>query len=164
MPAAEVNLERRAELAILIGLQAAGKTTFYRQVLAETHVHVSKDDFPNARNRQRRQLRVIAESLAAGQDVAVDNTNPSPAQWQPLVELARAHGARVVGYWFPPDPTATLRRNATRPKASRVPDVGIHDTLGRLRRPRPTDGFDELHTVRFDGNGGFETHRWTETD
>ncbi|SDQ22874.1 ATP-binding protein [Actinopolyspora saharensis] len=152
------------ELAVLIGLQASGKTTFYQRVLAETHVHVSKDNFPNARNRQRKQLRLIAEALAAGRNVAVDNTNPAPEQWHPLVERARTHRASVVGYWFPPDPTATLRRNATRPESSRVPEMGIHDTLGRLRRPHPSDGFDQLHTVRFDGNGGFDVRRWTETD
>jgi predicted AAA+ superfamily ATPase len=33
------------EVAILVGLRAAGKTTFYRQTLAATHEHVSKDTF-----------------------------------------------------------------------------------------------------------------------
>jgi hypothetical protein len=37
------------EVAILIGLQASGETTFCRQVLARDHVVVSKDAFPNAR-------------------------------------------------------------------------------------------------------------------
>ncbi|SDM68248.1 AAA family ATPase [Allokutzneria albata] len=150
------------EVAILIGLQASGKTSFYRAVLAATHEHVSKDAFPNARRRQARQLRLIGEALDAGRDVVVDNTNPSSEEWQPIMTVARARGARVVGYWFPPDPVASLERNALRDTKTRVPDVGLYATLKRLRRPRAEDGFDELLTVRFDGRGGFHVESFEE--
>lgn len=145
----------RVEVAVLIGLQASGKTTFCRQHLAQTHVHVSKDNFPNARNRQRRQLRLIADALSAGRDVAVDNTNPSAAEWAPLIEVARKHGAAVTGYWFPPDPAVSITRNAARPPKTRVPDVGMYATLKVLCRPARADGFDQLWMVRPDGNGDF---------
>jgi predicted kinase len=143
------------EVAVLIGLQASGKTTFYRRHLAQTHVHVSKDDFPNARNRQRRQLRLIADALSAGRDVAVDNTNPSVAEWTPLIEVAREHGAAVTGYWFPPDLAVSVARNAVRPPKTRVPDVGMYATLKVLRRPARADGFDQLWMVRPNGSGDF---------
>ncbi|GAA5192778.1 hypothetical protein GCM10023322_53080 [Rugosimonospora acidiphila] len=146
----------RVELAILIGLQASGKSTFCRRYLAPSHVVVSKDDFPNARHRQARQLRLIDEALAAGRRVAVDNTNPSPYEWRPLIELARAHGATALGYFFPPDLIGSLARNAAREGRARVPDVGLHATAKRLRRPLPGDGFDRLYVVRFDGTGGFD--------
>jgi hypothetical protein len=61
----------------------------------------------------------------------------------------------VVGYWFPPDPAAAAARNAARDERTRVPDVGLYATLGRLRRPRLADGFDRLFVVGFDGAGGF---------
>lgn len=141
---------------MLVGLQASGKTTFYRQRLAGTHVHVSKDAFPNARRPQRRQMRMIDEALAAGHDVVVDNTNPSPAEWAPVIAAARAHGARAVGYWFPPDLPASLTRNSAREGRIRVPDVGLYATIKILREPTTADGFDEVHTVRFDGDGGFD--------
>ncbi|MEC3981139.1 ATP-binding protein [Amycolatopsis sp. H20-H5] len=143
------------EVVILIGLQAAGKTTFSRQVLGG-HEQVSKDHFPKARNRQRRQLRLIADALEAGRDVVVDNTNPSAEEWRPIVEVARAAGARVVGYWFAPDPVGSLERNALRDAETRVPQVGMYATLKRLRQPVRDDGFDELFEVRFDGAGGFD--------
>ncbi|WP_220505764.1 ATP-binding protein [Microbispora sp. H10830] len=154
-PGAEDAAMTSREVAVLVGLQASGKTTFYLQRLAATHAHVSKDNWPNARHRQRRQLRVIAETLEEGRNVAVDNTNPSPEEWGPLVVAAKEHGARVVAYWFPPDLTASLDRNARRPGRARVPEVGIHATVKRLRRPRPSDGFDAVHTVIFDDRGGF---------
>ena len=150
------------EVAILIGLQGAGKTTFYRQVLAGTHEHVSKDDFPRARNRQRRQMRLIDDALSAGRNVAVDNTNPSPQEWRDLIAAARRHGARVVGYWFEPDLVGSLERNAARGGRSRVPDVALYATAKRLRRPRLADGFDELYAVRPDGAGGFEVRPLSE--
>jgi hypothetical protein len=122
------------ELAILIGLQASGKSAFYQQALSSTHVHVSKDNY----------------------------TNPSPEEWRPLIEAARRHGARVVGYWFVPDVPGSLERNAARTGKARVPDVGLYTTLKRLRRPRRSDGFDELYVVRFDGKGGFDVQPLAE--
>jgi predicted kinase len=145
----------RVEVAVLIGLQASGKTTFYRRHLAQTHVHISKDNFPNARNRQRRQLRLIADALSVGRDVAVDNTNPSAAEWTPLIEVARNLGAAVIGYWFPPDLAVSMARNAVRSPKTRVPDVGMYATLKVLRRPSRADGFDQLWMVRPNGGGDF---------
>ncbi|GGP82903.1 ATP-binding protein [Saccharothrix coeruleofusca] len=144
-------------LVILVGLQASGKTTFYTRHLAATHLHVSKDLWPRARHREARQRRAVAEGLAAGRSVAVDNTNASPEERAGLVALGRAAAVPVVGYWFPPDPAGSLRRNAARPGRARVPEVGLFATLKRLRPPTFDEGFDELHEVRFDGAGDFTT-------
>ncbi|MEV3987457.1 ATP-binding protein [Streptomyces sp. NPDC049837] len=145
------------EIAVLVGLQAAGKSTFYEQHLAGSHLLVSKDLFPrSARNKQQRQMRLVEAGLSAGRSVAVDNTNPSPEEWGPLVAAGRSHGAAVTAYWFPPDLLASLWRNAAREGRQRVPDVGVRATHKRLRRPSPSDGFDTVVEVRFDGRGGFE--------
>ncbi|MEV4441509.1 ATP-binding protein [Streptomyces sp. NPDC049577] len=144
------------ELVVFVGLQGSGKSTFYARAYAGTHALVSKDLFRNARHRQRRQMRLIEEALADDVCVVVDNTNPSPAEWEPLIAAGRAHGARVVACWFPPDPAGSLARNAARQGRERVPDAGVYATLRRLRRPRRSDGFDAVHEVRLDGHGGFE--------
>ncbi|WP_235033093.1 ATP-binding protein [Streptomyces sp. WAC05374] len=144
------------EIAVLVGLQAAGKSTFYEQHLAGSHLLVSKDLFPrSARHKQRRQMRLVEAALAAGRSVAVDNTNPSPEEWDPLVASGRSHGAAVTAYWFPPDLAGSLRRNAVREGRGRVPEAGVRATHERLRRPSPADGFDTVVEVRFDGRGGF---------
>ncbi|MEU5079524.1 MULTISPECIES: ATP-binding protein [Streptomyces] len=147
----------QADLVVLVGLQASGKSTFYARCLSDRYELVGKDLFPRgARNKQARQMRLVTEHLAAGRPVAVDNTNPSPQEWAPLVAAARAHGATVTAYWFPPDVPGSLRRNAARESRGRVPDVGVLATLKRLRRPSVADGFDAVHEVRFDGRGGFD--------
>ncbi|MEU7413218.1 ATP-binding protein [Streptomyces sp. NPDC042638] len=145
------------DLAVLVGLQASGKSTFCARCLSDRYELVSKDRFPRgARNKQDRQMRLVEGCLAAGRPVAVDNTNPSPEEWRPLVAAAKAHGATVTAYWFPPDVAGSLRRNARREGRDRVPDAGVLATLKRLRRPSVADGFDAVHEVRFDGMGGFE--------
>ncbi len=142
-------------VAVLVGLQASGKTTFCQQVLGSRFAVVSKANFRNARHPQQRQMHLIEEALSAGRDVVVDNTNPSPKEWVPLVEAARAHGARAVAYWFPPDLAGSTQRNAARPERARVLMAGLRATLASLRRPQVRDGFDEVRVVEFDGAGGF---------
>jgi len=39
------------ELVVFTGLQASGKTSFYRHHLADTHAHVSKDAWPTRATR-----------------------------------------------------------------------------------------------------------------
>lgn len=136
------------ELVILIGLPASGKSTFCRERLVTTHAWVSKDHFPNAKNRERRQQRLIVEALAAGRSVAVDNTNPRAEDRAPLIALGRTHGARVVGYFFASRVEESQARNALREGRARVPDIAIFSIAGRLTRPSPDEGFDALHFVR----------------
>src|SRR5262249_39546183 len=80
------------ERVIFIGLQASGKSSFYRARFAQTHTVVSKDLMRNNKNRDRRQLQLIAEAFAAGRSVVVDNTNAAASDRQPLIEIARARG------------------------------------------------------------------------
>jgi predicted kinase len=137
-----------AECVILIGLPAAGKTSFYRERFAGTHDHVSKDLLRNTRTPERRQEQLMAESLSSGRSVVVDNTNASAATRAPLIRLARAHGAQVIGYYFPTDAGAALRRNRVREGRERVPDVAIFAVRKRLEPPSVAEGFDRLFTVR----------------
>jgi len=136
------------ECVILIGLPASGKSTFFRQRFAGTHDHVSKDLLRNNRKPQRRQEHLIAESLAAGRSVVVDNTNPSTAIRGPLIALARRYGAEVSGYFFMTDAGDALRRNRARQGRERVPDVAIFTVRKRLEPPTLSEGFDRLFTVK----------------
>lgn len=143
------------ELAILVGLQGSGKTTFYRERLAATHDHVSKDLMPHVRRRAERQLELVDAALAAGRSVAVDNTNPARADRAALVAAARARGARVVVYVMQTAVRDALARNRGREGKQRVPDVAVFTTAKRLERPNREEGFDAIYEVHAQG-GGFE--------
>ena len=136
------------ECVILIGLPASGKSTFFRERFAGTHDHVSKDLLRNNRKPQRRQEHLIAESLASGRSVVVDNTNPSAAVRSPLIAIARKHGAEVSGYFFVTEAADALRRNRARQGRERVPDVAIFTARKRLEPPSMAEGFDRLFTVK----------------
>ena len=109
---------------------------------------VSKDLLRNNRRPERRQQRLIAEALAAGTSVVVDNTNPSVEERAAIIETARASGARAVGYFFDSPLDECAVRNQARPDEARVPDVGLFATAKRFVRPSLREGFDEIVTVR----------------
>jgi predicted kinase len=136
-----------AECVILIGLPGSGKSTFYRQRLAGTHDHVSKDALANSRHAGRREDVLIDEALAAQRSLVVDNTNPNAAVRAAIISAARRHGAEVVGYFFPADARDALRRNRLRSGRERVPDVAIFTTRKRLELPSYSEGFDRLFVV-----------------
>jgi predicted kinase len=141
------------ELVILTGLQAAGKTTFYRERFAATHVHISKDAWPNARKKEARQRRLVEEHLRAGRSVVIDNTNPTAAERLPLIAIARAAGARVASYAFVASVQEVLPRNASREGRARISDVGIFTVAKKLVPPAPEEGFDARYAVRLTEQG-----------
>jgi predicted kinase len=142
------------ECVILIGLPASGKSSFVRERFAGTHDHVSKDLLRNNRRPGHRQEQLIAEAFAAGRSVVVDNTHPSVASRAPLIALARAHGAAVVGYVFATEIGDALRRNRARDKQARVPDVAIFTARKRFEAPTLDEGFDRLFQVRLNEAAG----------
>jgi predicted kinase len=145
------------ELVVLIGLPAAGKTSFFGERFAATHVHVSNDLRPRgARRRRDAERREIEDALRGGRSVVVDNTHPRARDRAPLVALGRAHGARVVGYYFEPDVKGSLARNALRSGTGRVPAVAVHVAHKRLEPPSLAEGFDALFALRLAPGGGFE--------
>lgn len=83
-----------AKLVILMGLPASEKSSFARARLANSHVILSKDSCPNARNMQRRMISLLRDHLATGDAVAVDNTNPAPEDRRPLIEVTVEHSPR----------------------------------------------------------------------
>lgn len=135
------------DLVIFIGLQGSGKSTYYRDHFAATHVHISKDLMTNARDRDTKQQLLVEKALAGGKSVVVDNTNPNPAARAPLIAAGRRLGARIVGYYFDVPVKVALERNRARQGKERVPDVALFVTKKKLVPPEFEEGFDEIHVV-----------------
>jgi predicted kinase len=152
------------ECLIFIGLPGAGKSTLFRERFAGTHVHVSKDLWPNATAREARQQKLIDESLAAGFSVVVDNVNASPADRAPLIAIARTYQARVTGYFFDVSTRAAVARNAERTGRAKVPNVAIFTAAKRLQPPRFAEGFDELVRVEIAEDRALTTSTYHEPE
>lgn len=136
-----------AEIVVMVGLQGCGKSTWVKEHLAGTHVVVSKDLWPNARRKDLRQTRAIADALGSGLDVVVDSTNPSPLERNPIIEVGRRYRARVRAVYIDTPFADCLSRNAARRGRALVPVTGILATRRRLVPPSLDEGFDEVETV-----------------
>lgn len=143
------------ELVILVGLQGSGKSSFFHSRLAATHVHVSKDSI-RARHKGLRQRELIEAALRAGRSVVADNTHPRVEDRLALVEIGRALGARIVGYYFDSPLAECLARNRSREGRGRVPDVALYVTSRKLQEPTWEEGYDKLHVVHPTPDGSFE--------
>jgi predicted kinase len=97
-----------------VGLQASGKSSFFRERFAATHEHVSKDLLRNTRNRSRRQAQLIEAALGAGSSVVVDNTNPTVEDRRAPIRLGRKLDAKVIGYYFESTVRECVERNRRR--------------------------------------------------
>lgn len=100
-----------------------------------------------ASSKDRKQEKQIADALAAGKSVVVDNTNPTPAARAPLIALGRRHGARIIAYFFETNVRTSIMRNRGRTGKERVPDVAIFATQKKLVPPALEEGFDEVHVI-----------------
>ncbi len=148
------------ELVIFVGLQAAGKSTFYQTHFWETHTLVSKDRFRNNKNPNRRQTQLIKAALEAGHSLVVDNTNPTVVERRSLIYLGQVYRAKIIGYYFAPQVHQCLQRNRQRSGKARVPDVAIYATLKKLIPPADVEGFHQLFQVQIAGNAAFEVRPW----
>jgi predicted kinase len=135
----------------MVGLQGSGKSTWVSRHLAGTHVVVSKDHWRNARRREARQQRVVAELLTAGDSVVVDNTNPAPEDRAPLIAAARNAGVPVRAVWMNTPAEICLARNDAREGRARVPLQGLGATRARFAPPGTDEGFDRVDVVRAGG-------------
>ncbi len=143
---------------IFVGLQGAGKSTFYKERFFDTHLRISLD-LLKSRHREKRCLTMCVET---GQRFVVDNTNPTRAERAVYIQAAKNAGFWVVGYYFQSRVEDCKRRNEQRPVGRQVPLRGILGTAGRMELPSVEEGFDALHYVRIGGGGAFVVEEWQD--
>jgi predicted kinase len=143
------------QAVLLVGIQATGKSSFYRARFVDTHVRINLDML-RTRSREARLLQFCCETR---QPFVVDNTNVTRAERAVYIAAAREVSMGVVGYYFESAIEPALARNAGREADRFVPERGVRGTHARLELPRLEEGFDELHYVRL-SDGAFEIEGW----
>lgn len=141
---------------ILMGIPAAGKSTFYERVLAPRGIrHINLDTL----RTRHRETELIREYLRNGESFAIDNTNTLPEERARYVEIASAAGYRIEGYFLRSRVRECIRNNENRER--RVPVAAIAAMSNRLVLPSKSEGFDALYFVNRTEKG-YEITPWID--
>jgi predicted kinase len=132
-----------AEAVIFVGIQGAGKTTYFNDHFAATHAHVSRD----VQGTAEREAALVRDCLRAGCSFVVDNTNATRAARAPYVREAKAAGFDVRCWFFDTPVRTAIGRNNHRKDKKAIPVPAILRAAKQLEAPSADEGFDEIHTV-----------------
>lgn len=134
------------QLMLFTGIPASGKSLFYKQRFADTHVRINLDML-RTRHRESILYRACLEGKA---QMVVDNTNLTRAARADYIRRARLNHFSIHGYFFDADVEEALRCNTTRTGMARVPEVAILTAAKNLEPPSYDEGYDQLSVVRIE--------------
>jgi predicted kinase len=146
------------EAILFTGIQATGKSTFYKQYFADTHIRINLDML---KTRHREDILVKA-CIAAKQRFVVDNTNPTVENRQKYIALAKKAEFKLIGYYFQSKLKEAIQRNITRTGKACIPEKGIKAAYGKLQIPSFSEGFDALYYVTINSDNTFTIKEWTK--
>lgn len=146
------------EAVIFIGVQGAGKSSFYKARFFNSHVRINLDML-KTRYREALLLRACIESK---QPFVVDNTNVLAAERAVYIDAAKSAGFAVTGFYFGTRLNDALLTNKTRPEPERVPEKGLLGTYKKLQIPQRAEGFDHLFYVTRGDDGDFVVQEWID--
>lgn len=141
------------EIIIFTGLQASGKSIFYKRNFFDTHIRLNLDML-TTRNRERILFDACLESKTK---IVIDNTNPSYKDREYYITKAKLHKYTIISYYFSGNIALSIERNKKR-NAS-VPEIAILSTLKKLQLPTYDEGFKELFYVK-SGTDTFSVEAW----
>jgi predicted kinase len=147
------------EAIIFVGIQASGKSSFYKERFFRTHVRINLDML-KTRHRENLLLRACIEMK---QPFVVDNTNATAEERARYISLAREARFRVIGYYFETPAADAATRNDARTGKERVPRSAVFGTQKKLQIPTYAEGFDMLYRVRLAEPDGFEVDEMAMT-
>jgi predicted kinase len=144
------------EAIIFIGLQGAGKSTFYRENLLNTHIRINLDML---KTRHRENI-ILRACLEAKQPFVVDNTNPTVEERSRYITAAKENKFRVVAYYFDSTLSECKLRNNQRPQKQVIPLAGIFATAKKLAIPSWEEGYNAIYSVKTELDYLFKVEEW----
>ena len=140
------------EAVIFVGLQGAGKSTFYQKMFSLTHTRINLDELKT----RHKEMASIRSCLSQKLKFVVDNTNATVAHRKRYIEAAKEAGYAVIGYFFDCPIQDCLKRNQLRSGKAKVPPPALFSTLKKLQPPSFEEGFDALFRVHVSLDSEFE--------
>lgn len=142
---------------IFIGIQASGKSSFYKEKFFNSHIRISLD-LLNTRNKERTFLDTCFSSQS---QFVVDNTNPTKKERSVYINRAKENKYKVIGYYFKSSIKDAITRNDLRKGADKIPEIGIRSCYKKLEMPDIKEGYDELYYVEMSDNQ-FVIKKWED--
>lgn len=139
------------EAVIFVGIQASGKSTFYKQNFYSTHMRINLDML---KTRKREDIFLDA-CINTRQPFVVDNMNLTPEDRGKYLDMAKNAGFKIVCYHFETDIKGCLRRNEQRSGKARIPAAAIMAASKKLVIPVYDEGFDIIYKVNITENNMF---------
>lgn len=146
------------EAVIFVGIQAVGKSSFYKAKFFNSHVRVNLDMLKT----RHREMLLLRACLDGKQPFVVDNTNVTASERANYITAAKNAGFHVAGYYFCSNLKDALERNGNRPGFGRIPDKGVLGTYKKLQIPTLSEGFDCLYYVLIGEQGEFTVEEWKD--
>ena len=143
---------------IFCGIQATGKSSFYKQNFFNSHVRISLD-LLKTRNREKQFMETCFKT---SQKFVIDNTNLTKKDRKKYIEIAKDEGYEVIGYYFQSKIKEALERNNKRTGIEKIPEIGIKGSYNNLEIPSKEEGFDTLYFVRISENNQFIIENWQD--
>lgn len=139
------------QMVIFIGIQGAGKSTFFKKYFSDTHIRINLDML----GTKHREKLLTEACLEAKQPFVIDKTNSTIEVRARYIALAKQYKFTVIGYYFVSNLAAAIERNNEREGKAKIPEKAIRATFSRLQIPAFEEGFDELFDVNIDDAKAF---------
>ncbi|MBQ9528072.1 MAG: ATP-binding protein [Fretibacterium sp.] len=134
-------------MAIMIGIQASGKSQFAMTYL-KSYTRINLDTL-HTRNKEKLALEAAIKNR---EDIVIDNTNPTIKERARYISAVLGHGYKVEGYFMQSKLQDCIERNEQRPEKEKIPRHAIAATSNKLELPDYEEGFDSLYFVSFAGD------------
>jgi predicted kinase len=144
------------ELLIFIGIQATGKSSFWRERFSDSHLRLNLDML---KTRHREEL-IFKACLEAKAKCVIDNTNLTRTDRARYIVPARAIGFRIHGFFFESRIDDALQRNALRHAKACLPALALKSAIKTLQLPEFDEGFDTLSFIRITPENTFDCSPW----
>jgi predicted kinase len=145
------------EEIILIGIQASGKSTFYKEKFFNSHLRIS-NDLLKTKNREKLLLEYCNKTQLS---FVIDNTNITKRIREKYILVSQDMKIPVIGYYFRTNLERSLQWNSRRTGKECIPNGGIFGTHKQLEVPSIDEGFTKLFYVDII-DGSFIVKDWTD--
>ncbi|MEI6706147.1 MAG: ATP-binding protein [Methylococcales bacterium] len=133
------------EAIIFIGLQASGKSTFYKANFFNSHLRISNDLLKT----KNREAKLIDFCIETNMKMVIDNTNFSVEKRKTYIDKIKPHNFKIIGYYFKIDIARSMKWNKLRKESEVIPDIGILGTYKKIELPTFSEGYNELYYVDY---------------